>query len=105
MNKNHVKRILDELKQAVSAKYAVSDMRLFGSNARGDADENSDIDVYIQLPVLTEEIEKNIYNAAYDLELRYDCLIDVIMLSDEMIKKHKAQLPIYRSIIQDGMQA
>ncbi|CAK8711552.1 Nucleotidyltransferase domain-containing protein [Candidatus Electrothrix aarhusensis] len=96
--------IVCEFKQAVAAKYTVSDMRLFGSNAREDATEESDIDIFIQIPDLTTDIEQDVYNMAYDLELKYDCLVDVILLSDSDIGTHADCLPIYRNILREGVR-
>lgn len=42
----HLDDIVCEFKQAVAEKYTVSDMRLFGSNAREDETEESDIDIF-----------------------------------------------------------
>jgi predicted nucleotidyltransferase len=94
--------IVHEFKQAVGAKYIVSDIRLFGSNARGDATDESDIDIFLQVADLTKDMEQDVYNMAYELELKYDCLIDIIILSDAVVKTHADQLPIYRNILQEG---
>lgn len=100
----HMTDIVHEFKQTVAAKYTVSDMRLFGSNARGDATEDSDIDIFLQVANLTKDMEQDVYNMAYDLELKYDCLIDVIVLSDAVVKTHAAHLPIYRNILREGVR-
>ncbi|MGB5687335.1 MAG: nucleotidyltransferase domain-containing protein [Candidatus Electrothrix sp.] len=100
----HLDDIVYEFKQDVDAKYTVSDMRLFGSNAREDATEDSDIDIFLQIPDLTTDIEQDVYNMAYDLELKYDCVIDVILLSDSDIGTHADCLPIYRNILREGVR-
>jgi uncharacterized protein len=100
----HMTDIVHEFKQAVAAKYTVTDMWLFGSNARGDATEESDIDIFLQLADLTKDMEQDVYNMAYDLELKYDCLIDVILLSDAVVKTHADHLPIYRNILREGVR-
>ena len=94
----------NEFKQAVAAKYALSDMRLFGSNARGDATEDSDIDIFLQVAHLTKDMEQDVYNMAYALELKYDCLIDVIVLSDTVVNTHATHLPIYHNILREGVR-
>lgn len=103
MINSNINNILYELKQAVSSKYTVNDMRLFGSNARGDATEESDIDIFIQMADLTKDVEQDVYNMAYDLELKYDCLINVTLLSDSVVKTHASHLPIYRNILHEGV--
>jgi predicted nucleotidyltransferase len=100
----HLKDIVREFKQAVAAKYPVSDMRLFGSNARGDATGESDIDIFLQIADLRTDIEQDVYNMAYELELKYDCVIDVILLSDATVRNHADYLPIYRNILREGVR-
>jgi predicted nucleotidyltransferase len=100
----HLMDIVHEFKQAVTEKYTMSDMRLFGSNAREDATEESDIDIFLQIPNLTTDMEQDVYNMAYEFELKYDCLIDVIVLSDSVVRKHADYLPIYRNILREGVR-
>ncbi len=96
--------IVREFKQAVAEKYTVSDICLFGSNARGEATEDSDIDIFLQIADLTTKIEQDVYNMAYELELKYDCVIDVILLSDAVVRTHAGYLPIYRNILREGVR-
>jgi uncharacterized protein len=96
--------ILHELKHMITEKYPIVEMRLFGSNARGEATQDSDIDVFLQLLRTDRTIEEDVYDMAYELELKYDCLIDVILLSDSMVKTYSEQLPIYHSILQEGQR-
>lgn len=56
--KEHDYKILSELKESVSRKVRVSDMRLFGSRARGDSDEFSDFDVFIETETIDKKIRK-----------------------------------------------
>ncbi len=44
---DEIKSILAEAKPELQKKYPLSELGIFGSYARGDADENSDIDVLV----------------------------------------------------------
>ena len=61
-----VRTILHELKDHVSAKYPLKEMRLFGSTARGDTRQGSDLDIFLRLPSLTRAIEEDVYDMAYE---------------------------------------
>jgi len=95
--------IVDELKTKVTIKYPLVEMRVFGSTARGNQSTESDIDVFIHLPVVNRELEEDLFDIAYDVELKYDCLIDVIVLSDENLADNRAKPMIYRNIMEEGI--
>jgi len=99
----HIEQILREFKQAIVDKYPLLEMRLFGSTARGEATKESDIDIFIRLPEVNRVIEEDLFDMAYELELKYDCLIDVIILADSTLKKYSEQIPIYQNILQESV--
>ena len=72
---------------------------MFGSSARGDYVKSSDIDILIKLPKVNREIEEELFDIAYDLELEYDCLIDVIVIPENM----KNYIPLYQNIEREGI--
>ena len=77
-------------------------MRLLGSSARGDRREDSDIDVLTILPNVNRQIEENLFDMAYDLELKHDCLIDLIIFSEDIVNDHFSGLPIVQNVLKEG---
>lgn len=98
-----IEQIVTELKQRVTAKYPVLEMRVFGSVARGEDTPDSDIDIFVRLPTVTRQIEEDLFDTAYDIELKYNCLIDMIILADNMLRKYAEQVPIYQNIAREGI--
>jgi uncharacterized protein len=97
-----IEPVLKELKKKVSDKYNINEMKLFGSSARGDRRADSDLDVFIVLPEINRQIEEDLFDIAYDLELKHDCLIDLIVFSDDIMKKHCSTSSLYLEIMKDG---
>lgn len=98
-----IRKIVKELKTKISDKYKLHEVRIFGSSARGDRRPGSDIDVFVRLPQVNRQIEENLFDIAYELELKYDCLIDLIVFSDEALKGQYAETPIYQKVLSEGM--
>lgn len=98
-----IEQIVTELKQRVTAKYPVLEMRLFGFVARGEDTPDSDIDIFVRLPTVTRHIEEDLFDTAYDIELKYNCLIDMIILADNMLRRYAEQVPIYQNIAREGI--
>jgi len=95
--------ILKELKNNISHKFNIIEMKLFGSLAKGKNTKNSDIDVFLCVSQLTPEIEIELFAYAYDLELKYDCLIDLIVFDDISLENKYKITPIYQKIIKEGI--
>ena len=100
--KKKIEQIVSELKDMISGKYIVKEMRVFGSSARGDRRPESDIDVLIHLSYVNRQIEEDIFDMAYDLELKHDCLIDVIVVDDHVMSSTQGTAPIYEKIRAEG---
>ena len=52
-----IQKIAKELKAKIGSKYEIDDLKVFGSSARGDRREDSDIDVYVLIPEVNRQIE------------------------------------------------
>jgi predicted nucleotidyltransferase len=97
--KDEIAAITKRFRQIVESKYDVIELKLFGSFARGDYSRKSDIDLMVRLPKVDRSIEEDLFNIAYDLELEYDCVIDVIVLP----KNIGNNIMIYQNIQKEGI--
>lgn len=92
-----VKRVMgDELRKVI----------VYGSYARGDYNENSDIDVMV-LTSLTEEditeVEYKLYDIAFDFLMEYGVDISVIVKNEEHFKYWLGALPFYDNVEREGV--
>ena len=80
---------------------------LYGSKARGDADEESDLDVLIVARIAEAEYEQHrrkILEATYDLDLDYGVILSLLIETEpEYIEMQRANLLINRNIQADGI--
>ena len=98
-NEDKIKLVTKQFKQTVEKKYDIIDMKLFGSSARKEHSPGSDIDIMVKLPKVNRDIEEDLFDIAYDLELEHDCLIDVIVLPEEL----NHSIPLYQNIEKEGV--
>jgi predicted nucleotidyltransferase len=79
MSSQKLQRILQQIKEAFSGIYAdrLVTIVLFGSQARGDAEQGSDIDLMVVL--------KGAVNSALEVNRTIDLLSDLSLENDEVI--------------------
>jgi uncharacterized protein len=96
-------QIIEELRARIAERFLLRELRVFGSSARGDRRTGSDIDVLVCLAEMNRTIEEELFDIAYDLELKYDCLIDLIAVSEEDLIGTSPSAPIYETILTEGI--
>jgi len=100
-------RIARQLHQGLAALYGprLKGVYLYGSYARGEANEDSDIDIAIVLtgPVNDAEEGRRTRDLIGDLSMRHNCLIAAFFLSEEEYRT--APYAIHRSIVREGVPA
>jgi predicted nucleotidyltransferase len=101
------KSLLAELKTGFSALYGqrLKAVILFGSYARGDYNNNSDLDVMIVLDDFKRYWDELVRSAelASDLSLKYNVTISRTIMKEEQWKQ--GDLPVLRNIRAEGIPA
>lgn len=103
--KGNEKKALQELKERLLERFANVEIILYGSKARGDFDEESDIDLLILLdsPV-TSKLEEEITHVTYDIELKYDVVFGKIVENKDFWNTPLANaMPLHWNIDREGV--
>lgn len=96
-----------KLKKSLKEKFGKEiELFLFGSAARGESSELSDVDVLILLkkPVSTA-VEEEIYDIAYEIGLEFDIVFGIIVhTKKEWEKLSNVQSPLVVEIKKEGVK-
>lgn len=100
--------ILKDLKSYLQNTYtdSVKEVILFGSQAYGNPNENSDYDILIVLEKdYNARDENRIYDLCFDMNLKYNIIIDAHLISERELNTLKGKQPIYSRAIKSGIYA
>ncbi len=88
----------------LKSEFSVSKVILFGSKARGDHDEHSDIDLLVVASKLLHwKEEKAIIGALFDIGMEYNVIFSPLFTSvDEWENGIFTEFPVYQEISRDG---
>jgi predicted nucleotidyltransferase len=102
---HNIKPILEEVKKRLKETYGnrLRGIILYGSFARGDATEGSDIDLIVLLKDMNDTVDEILKcsNAFGDLELTYDTLISVLPLDANEFRRKR--LPVILNAKREGV--
>lgn len=101
-------QILKELKNHLQHYYknTVKDVILFGSQAKGNIKTDSDFDVLIVLEDdYSRKDENTILDLCYDIDLKYNIIIDAHIISQSEIDTIRGKQPIYFNALHNGVYA
>ncbi|MCC8105023.1 MAG: nucleotidyltransferase domain-containing protein [Clostridiales bacterium] len=79
---------------------------LYGSYARGDNTEESDIDIMILLDCDRDEVENlrdRTYEMANDISLDEDVFLSILLRDKKHFQENQDFLPFYRNVVRDGV--
>ncbi|MFH1882555.1 MAG: nucleotidyltransferase domain-containing protein [Planctomycetota bacterium] len=88
----------------LKSEFSISKIILFGSKARGDHDEHSDIDLLVVASKLLHwKEEKAIVGALFDIGMEYNVIFSPLFTSvDEWENGIFTEFPIYQEISRTG---
>jgi predicted nucleotidyltransferase len=95
---------INETARQLRELYPIQKIILFGSKARGDSDEHSDIDILIiTAQPLNWKQEKAVVEILFDIGMKYDVIFSPLFTSsDEWERGMFREFPIYNEIARDG---
>lgn len=97
--------IARKLKERLSEVVQVLDFRVFGSRARGDADEYSDMDVFIEVDSIDKELKKKIRNIVWELGFENSIYISPLIFTRFEIEDSPLKAsPILENINEEGVK-
>lgn len=85
----------------------LSKVILYGSYARGDFHDNSDVDVMVLVKISPEEIEKieeSVFDLAFDIEMEHGIHISPIIKNEDQFEYWVDVLPFYRNVRNEGVE-
>ena len=85
----------------------ISDAYLYGSYARGDYHEDSDVDILLTVDVEPEELpsyRKAVCHVCSDLGLKHDVLVSPSVEPLRPFRRFQNALPYYQNVIREGIR-
>ena len=107
MNKETLEKLKGEIEIAAKELLGnkLTKVILYGSYARGDYDEESDIDFALITKLTESEIpayNDPIGEITSRLSRKYGILITIIIISADSFKKYKDVMPFYINLVKEG---
>lgn len=108
-NQGQALQILSEVHKACQPIFnnKLKDIYLYGSYARGDYHEESDVDILIVLDLEPSEISEYrqpVAAIASDLSLKHDITVSVTMKPAIQIRKYMNIVPFYKNVLEEGIR-
>ena len=107
-SQNQAISILGEVYESCNRSFekSISDAYLYGSYARGDYHEDSDIDILLTVDADASELptyRKTLARICSDLSLKHDIMISVTVKPLDEFRRH-AEVPYYRNVLNEGIR-
>ena len=98
--------IVDSLREIIHKEAPSATVILYGSEARGDAGPDSDIDLLILVDndKVTLEDETKITYPIYELELKTGVLISPLVISGRNWENRPFKTPFYINVMNEGIE-
>jgi predicted nucleotidyltransferase len=98
-------QLLQQIKESVRATDPGATLILYGSYARGDFREDSDIDILVLLDKdkITVEDRRRIGDPLYHLELKEEVLISPSIFSKKNWETKHTITPFYKNVMREGI--
>ncbi|MCD7741018.1 MAG: nucleotidyltransferase domain-containing protein [Ruminococcus sp.] len=100
--------ILKEIAKSYQLTYGndLSKVILYGSYARGDYQDDSDIDIVAIVKGARKEIQdklEKVWDISHDLSMEYGIIVSPTVIPQDEFERCKNDIPYYKNIEKDGI--
>ncbi len=100
----HEQLAVSIMKERLLQADASSEIVLFGSKARGDADTDSDIDLLVLTDLMVDhKLELAVRAIAFDIELEYNLIFGVVVMNRAFWDTKGRGMPLRWNIDREGV--
>lgn len=97
--------VAKELEKRLSEVVPLIDFKVFGSRARGEADEYSDMDVFIEVESIDKELKGLIRSVVWEVGFKYSIYISPLIFTRYEIENSPLRAsPIVKNINEEGVK-
>lgn len=98
------RQIIQRFKNRLNEITPVTKIVVFGSRARGTADPDSDLDLYIELPELDADLRGEIRQIAWEISLEEGMVISTfVVTTSAVVESPLGANPILQTIEREGI--
>ncbi|MEW6026169.1 MAG: nucleotidyltransferase domain-containing protein [Planctomycetota bacterium] len=102
--KSKYHKIARELKKRLSQVTNLIDFKVFGSLVRGDNDEYSDMDVFLEVEKLERKTKSKILDVVWETGFKHSIVISPLIFTRHEIEKSPLRVsPIVKNIAREGI--
>ena len=97
-------QIAQLFKERLSGMVQLVDFRIFGSRARDDGDEYSDMDIFVEVERLDKSLKERILDAAWEVGFsNFLVIAPLIFTRNELENTALRSSPVVKVILQEGI--
>ncbi len=94
-----------QLKERLLKETSLLDFRLFGSRARGDSDDDSDMDIFMEVPRLENNLKEKIHDITWEVGLDHFIVITPLVFTHHELQNTPLRSsPIIEMIMREGIR-
>ena len=103
------RKILKEVYEAAHELFGdkLRDVYLYGSYARGDFREDSDVDILVSVDLPPDELAsfwRTFAHIGSEVSLENDVTVSIAWKSYDQFHRYSASLPYYRNVLREGIR-
>ena len=106
---NELQALLNETVTGLRAIFGekLESVILYGSYARGDYDDDSDIDIMVRVICTRDQLENYrhiLSDVASGLSLEYNVMVSVSVVDTETFNRYRRHLPYFENVEREGIK-